>query len=132
MEHSDQVQLAKHEVRLNQIEGLLPELSATLKSIDKKLDENFVTRREYDKHYKDQIKHNDSVEDELAHIKKNMMTKKEFQEFKRSQFWQKFMTFLGGIGSAVIVALLIAQLTVWYETNYWTTQHITRLERCVS
>lgn len=107
MQESERVQLAQHEIRLNQNDNALAELVLTMKSIDKKLDENFVTRREYDKHHKDQHRHNKSVEDELADIKENMITKKEFNEFKRSQFWQKFMTYLGGIGSAAIIALVI-------------------------
>ena len=102
--------LAEHEIRLNQIEGILPELALTLKSIDKKLDENYVARREYDKHIQDQTKYNKAVEKELSEIKETMMTKDEFESFSRSQFWQKLMTFLGGVGSAVIISLLITQL----------------------
>ena len=102
--------LAEHEIRLNQIEGILPELALTLKSIDKKLDENYVARREYDKHIKDQTKYNKGVEKELSEIKDTMMTKDEFESFSRSQFWQKVLTFLGGAGATILVTLAIQAL----------------------
>ena len=103
--------LAEHEIRLNQIEGILPELATTLKSIDKKLDENYVARREYDKHLQDQTKYNKNVEKELSEIKACMMTKEEFEAFSRSQFWQKVLTFLGGAGATILIALAIQALS---------------------
>lgn len=103
--------IAEHEIRLNQIESILPELSLTLKSIDKKLDENYVARREYDKHLQDQTKYNKAVEKELKEIQETMMTKDQFNAFSRSQFWQKVLTFIGGIATPILIALTIYALT---------------------
>lgn len=99
--------LAEHELRLGQVERLLPELSTTLKSIDKKLDTNYVNRREYDMQRDEQNAVNKVIRQELETIKDTMMTKQDFKEYSQSQFWQKVMTFLGGAGGAVLVALAI-------------------------
>lgn len=104
--------LAEHEIRLNQIERLIPDLTATLKNIDKKLDENYISRREYDKRTKDQELFNQQLKSELDSIKENMMTQDQFKDFGRSQMWQKIMTGLGGAGITIIAGLVIYALTI--------------------
>jgi hypothetical protein len=103
--------LAEHEIRLGQVERLLPELNITLKSIDKKLDTNYINRREYDKHNTDQTLLNMEIKKELDEIKQSMMTQEQFEAFSRSQFWQKLLTFLGGIATPILIALIIYALT---------------------
>ena len=112
MAKSNETKLAEHEIRLGTLERLIPELTATLKSIDKKLDENYIARREYDKRVQDQELYNQSIKHELDEIRTFMMTKTEFKEFARSQFWQKVLTFLGGLGTAVILWFLVEELSM--------------------
>lgn len=111
MPKSNETKLAEHEIRLGNLERVIPELNSTLKNIDKKLDDNYIARREYDRRVKDQELYNQSIKKELDEIRICMMTKEQFKDFTKSQFWQKVLTFLGGIGTAIIIAMVIEQLT---------------------
>ena len=103
---TNETKLAEHEIRLGTLERLIPELTSTLKNIDKKLDDNYIARREYDRRVQEQELYNQAIKTELDQIRSCMMTKNEFKDFAKSQFWQKVLTYLGGAGTAVLLALI--------------------------
>lgn len=111
MTKSTATQLAEHEIRISSIEKLLPKIDHSLEAINRKLDDNYISRREYDKRIKDQELYNQSIKTELDTIKENMMTQEDFKEFSRSQFWQKVLTFFGGVGTAILTWFIIHELT---------------------
>jgi hypothetical protein len=90
---------------------MIPRVEHALEQINKKLDDNFIGRREYDKHLQLQEESNEALKKELDIIRDTMVTKEEYQRSNHSQFWQKFMTYLGGIGSAALLAIVIYEVT---------------------
>ena len=108
---TNETQLALHEQRLNTLEAAYPRFEAKIDQILEKLSTTVVTKSEYEKDVKAQKEVNCTVESELETIKNSMVTQEDMKQYQRSQFWQKVMSVLGGIGISAITWLVINELT---------------------
>jgi chromosome segregation ATPase len=106
-----ETQIALHEQRLTTLENAYPRFESKIDQILERLDTRVVSKIEYEKDVKDQKDVNKFVEAELETIKSTMVTKSQMADYSRSQFWQKVLTFLGGIGYAILIAVVL------YEVN---------------
>lgn len=110
MTKSQETQLALHEQRIGNLEAVMPRIESKIDSLIDKIDDAYVTRKEYTKDYTEQEKLNTKISEELEEIKETMVCKKDFKEYNKSQFWQKALTFFGGLGSAVLLWFIIEEL----------------------
>ncbi len=110
MVKTNETQLALHEQRLNTLEAAYPRFEAKIDQILEKLSTTVVTKTEYEKDVKAQKDVNQFVESELEAIKNSMVTQQDMQQYQRSQFWQRFMSFLGGAGGTVILGIITYEL----------------------
>jgi hypothetical protein len=111
MKTTPETQIALHEQRLNTLEAAYPRFETKIDLILEKLSTTVVTKVEYEKDVEAQKEVNDTVEKELEIIKKCMVTKTEMQSYNRSQFWQKLLTYVGGIGSAALIAVVLYEVS---------------------
>lgn len=110
MVKTTETQIALHEQRLNTLEAAYPRFEAKIDQILEKLSTTVVTKAEYEKDVKSQKEVNILVENELETIKSTMVTKSQMEAYQRSQFWQKAMSVLGGIGISAITWLVIFEI----------------------
>lgn len=111
MTKTNETQIALHEQRLNSLEAAYPRFESKIDQILEKLSTTVVTKIEYEKDVKAQKEVNCTVESELEAIKNSMVTQADMKQYQKSQFWQKVMSVLGGIGISAITWLVIYELT---------------------
>jgi chromosome segregation ATPase len=111
MTKTQETQIALHEQRLNSLESAYPRFESKIDQILEKLSTTVVTKVEYEKDVKAQKEVNCTVESELEAIKNSMVTQEDMKQYQRSQFWQKLVTYLGGIGSAVLLAIVLYEIS---------------------
>lgn len=110
MTKTTETKIALHEQRLNTLEAAYPRFEAKIDQILEKLSTTVVTKAEYEKDVKSQKEVNKIVEDELTKIREEMVTQKDMKNYQRSQFWQRFMSFLGGAGGTVLLGIITYEL----------------------
>jgi septal ring factor EnvC (AmiA/AmiB activator) len=110
-----ETQIALHEQRLNTLEAAYPRFESKIDQILEKLSTTVVTKTEYEKDVKAQKEVNRVVEEELETIKSTMVTISQMDAYNRSQFWQKLVTYVGGIGSAVLIAIVMYEVSKLIE-----------------
>ena len=108
---TQETQIALHEQRLNSLEAAYPRFESKIDQILEKLSTTVVTKVEYEKDVKAQKEVNCTVESELEAIKNSMVTQEDMKQYQKSQFWQKFMSVLGGIGISAITWLVIYEIS---------------------
>lgn len=108
---TQETQIALHEQRLTSLEAAYPRFESKIDQILDKLNTTVVTKVEYEKDIKAQKEVNCTVESELEAIKNMMVTQADMQRYQKSQFWQKFMSVLGGIGVSAITWLIIREIS---------------------
>lgn len=110
MTNSSETQLALHEQRISAIEKYSTRVESKLDILIEKIDSRFIARTEYRKDVEDQTAINISVKNELDQIRDTMVTTKDMKRYQKSQFWQKIMTFLGGLGLSAITWIILFEL----------------------
>ena len=100
--------LALVEQRTTAIEMYHTRVEAKLDRLIDKLDTQVVTKKEHEADVKDIKKDYDNICKRLKEIEDNMVTQEDMKTYRSSQFWQKLLT---GVGTAVITALIIYELT---------------------
>lgn len=108
MPKTTETQLAVHEQRITAIEVYHKTVDKKLDIILEKMDNQFVTQRNYEQDLKRFLKTDIEIETRLAEIEKNMVTQDDMRTYRNSQFWQKFVT---GVGTAIITAVIVFELT---------------------
>lgn len=106
-----ETQLALHEQRITAIEKYSSRVENKLDILIEKIDNRFIGRIEYRKDVEDQTKINISVKKELDEIKDTMVTKEDMEAYQKSQFWQKVMTFFGGLFMSAVTWLILYELS---------------------
>lgn len=106
-----ETQLALHEQRITAIEKYSSRVENKLDILIEKIDSRFIARTEYRKDVEDQTAINISVKKELDQIRDTMVTTKDMKTYQRSQFWQKVMTFAGGICMSAITWIILFELS---------------------
>lgn len=108
MPKTTETQLAVHEQRITAIEVYHKTVDKKLDIILEKMDNQFVTQRNYEQDLKRFLKTDIEIETRLAEIEKNMVTQDDMRTYRSSQFWQKLIT---AVGTSVITALIIYEFT---------------------
>ncbi len=115
MTKTQETQIALHEQRITAIEVYHKTVDKKLDIILEKMDNQFVTQRNYEQDLKRFLKTDIEIETRLTQIEKNMVTQEQMKYYQRSQFWQKVMTFLGGVGVSIITAVLLYEVSKLIE-----------------
>ena len=108
MTKTQETQIALHEQRITAIEVYHKTVDKKLDIILDKMDNQFVTQRNYEQDLKRFLKTDIEIETRLTQIEKNMVTQGDMRSYRTSQFWQKFVT---GVGTAIITAVIVYELT---------------------
>ena len=108
MTKTQETQIALHEQRITAIEVYHKTVDKKLDIILDKMDNQFVTQRNYEQDLKRFLKTDIEIETRLTQIEKNMVTQGDMRSYRSSQFWQKFVT---GVGTAIITAVIVYELT---------------------
>lgn len=111
MTNTTETKIALHEQRINTLELAYPRFESKIDQILEKLNTTVVTKTEYEKDVKEQKCVNQVVEQELATIKDTMVTRTMMKDYTKSQFWQKVITFIGGIVTSALTWLVIYEMS---------------------
>jgi len=115
MVKTTETQLALHEQRISAIEASSTRVESKIDLLIERIDNRFVTKQEYERDVKEQKVVNETMIDELEQVKRCMVTQEQMKYYQRSQFWQKVMTFLGGVGVSIITAVLLYEVSKLIE-----------------
>lgn len=110
MTQNQETQLALHEQRISAIELYHTKIDAKLDKLLERLDNQYVLQKNYEKDLKQINEQDTQINEKLAIIEQEMVTKEQMKQYQRSQLWQRFMTFLGGVGTAALTWLIIYEL----------------------
>lgn len=103
MTKSQETTLALHEQRITAIEAYHVKIDHKLDVLIEKLDNQYVLQKNYEKDFR-------NIDSRLKDIENGMVTQSDMAGYRKSQFWQKAMSVLGGIGISAITWLVLYEI----------------------
>lgn len=115
MTKTQETQIALHEQRITAIEVYHKTVDKKLDIILEKMDNQFVTQRNYEQDLKRFLKTDIEIETRLAEIEKNMVTQDEFEKFqdnirrelKRKGFANWVNPIIAALSTSIVTFLII-------------------------